>query len=335
MQILELAALYQDEGYTKIYHGHEEASQQFAENFLRRKNYNATDLQQILQCIAATKFDYQPQNTLEGIICDADLSNLGKTDYLEKQAKLRKEWEVLLNEKYSDKKWRKLNLQFFKDHQFYTPAAQRLYEEQKRNNLSLMEVARSKKKKKKKKKKSAGANVPLASSKSVQVMFKTASRNHLDLTNLADNKANIMLSICAIIITITIPLLPESLEQNRLLVIPSTILILTCLVTVIFAALATRPINMEGRTHLTKVKSGKSNLFFFGNFYNMNIQEYKEGMKVVISNEELLESSAISDLYYLGAALGKKYRLLRTCYTIFMIGMPVTVLGFALISILS
>ena len=35
-------------------------------------------------------------------------------------------------------------------------------------------------------------------------MFKTALRNHLDLSNLADNKANIMLSVNALIITIAI-----------------------------------------------------------------------------------------------------------------------------------
>ena len=90
--------------------------------------------------------------------------------------------------------------------------------------------------------------IPLADSKSVQVMFKTASRNHIDLTNLADNKANIMLSINAIIITITIPLMPTYLEQDMTLLIPATTLLLTCVVSVIFATLATRPISMKGVT---------------------------------------------------------------------------------------
>lgn len=327
IEVLELAALFHDVGYTKVYTGHEKVSQRIAETYLQERNYDAKQLQQILTCIAATKFDHQPQNVLEGIMCDADLSNLGKTDYFDKQARLRREWEIFLDERHSDKEWRKLNLEFFKEHQFYTQAARDFYETEKKNNLALMKDSKSKKEKGKGSKEKA----PLASSKSAQVMFKTALRNHIDLTNLADNKANIMLSICAIIITITLPLLPESLERDASLIIPSTILLLTCLITVIFAALATRPINMKGSTPLDKVKAGKGNLFFFGNFYNMDIQDYKEGMKEVLNSEELLENSAISDLYYLGSALGTKYRLLRTCYTIFMIGMTITVLAFALV----
>ena len=67
----------------------------------------------------------------------------------------------------------------------------------------------------------------------------------------------------------------------------------------------------------------------------MNIQEYTTGMKEVINNEEVLEDSAIRDLYFLGAALGNKYKLLRNCYTIFMVGITSTVLIFALIKMLN
>lgn len=324
-EILILSALFHDVGYTKTYDGHEEESKRIAESFLRENNYNGENIQQILTCIGATKFDYKPQNKLEGIISDADLSNLGKSGYMERQNSLRKEWEIFKEEKYSDKKWRKLNLEFFKDHEFFTQAARDLYNTQKQSNFLLM------KKTKEKGRKVAKVKNPLATSKSAQVMFKTALRNHIDLTNLADNKANMMLSINAIIITITMPLLSNLIRDNILLVIPAAILLLTCITSVIFAAIATRPINMTGEIPLETIKQGKGNLFFFGNFYNMSLEDYKKGMREVINNEQLLESSAISDLYYLGAALGGKYNLLRTCYTIFMVGMTLTVVAFIII----
>ena len=165
-------------------------------------------------------------------------------------------------------------------------------------------------------------------SKSAQVMFKTALRNHIDLTNIADNKANIILSINAIMITIALPLLSAYAPQNPQLIIPAVLLLITSISSIIYGALVTRPIQMNGLTDLSKLKEGQSNLFFFGNFYNMNIDDYRKGVKEIIQDEELLDQAIMTDLYYLGQALGKKYELLRKCYTIFMIGMSLTVLTF-------
>lgn len=329
-EILNLAALFHDVGYTEVYDGHEAVSQDLAQAYLQGQEYPTTKLQQVLACIAATRYEYQPQNTLEAIICDADLSNLGREGYLARQASLRHEWAHFRGETYSNKEWRKLNREFFNAHQFHTEVAQQMFGPTKKNNLALMKAA-----KKDKKGDKAKSTAPLASSKSVQVMFKTASRNHIDLTNLADNKANIMLSINAIIITITIPLLPTYLQQDMTLLLPAATLLTTCVVSVIFATLATRPISMGGITSPEQIRSGNSNLFFFGNFYKMTFSEYQEGMKTVINNEEVLEDAAIRDLYYLGAALGNKYRLLRNCYTIFMFGVTSTVLVFVLVKFIN
>ncbi len=334
LELLELAALFHDVGYTEVYNGHEAASQRIAEAFLAEQQYPEPSRQRIAGAIDATRHDGQPKNELEAILCDADLSNLASENYLDNLAHLREEWKHFRGEVYNDEEWRKLNRQFFRQHHYYTPAARELFDQNKQHNFDLMKSP-DKKKGKKKKKKGKGEQAPLADSKSVQIMFKTALRNHIDLTNLADNKANIMLSINAIIITITIPLLPTYLAQDMTLLLPAATLLITCMVSIVFATLATRPISMGGETSLEQIRSGKSNLFFFGNFYKMSIQQYKEGMKEVINNETVLEGSAISDLYYLGAALGNKYKLLRTCYTIFMLGITSTVIMFALVKLLN
>ncbi|MEO1411096.1 MAG: Pycsar system effector family protein [Bacteroidota bacterium] len=335
LEVLELAALFHDVGYIEAYDGHEAVSQGIAERFLIEQGYPEARCQRITAAIAATRYDCEPRNPLEAILRDADLSNLASEQYLDKLALLRAEWEHFRGEVYDAEEWRKLNRRFFKNHQYHTSVARDLFGPGKRANFDRMKSPDKKTKKNKKKKTPDRDLIPLADSKSVQVMFKTASRNHIDLTNLADNKANIMLSINAIIITITIPLMPTYLEQDMTLLIPATTLLLTCVVSVIFATLATRPISMKGVTSAEQIRSGKSNLFFFGNFYRMNIQEYTTGMKEVINNEEVLEDSAIRDLYFLGAALGNKYKLLRNCYTIFMVGITSTVLIFALIKMLN
>lgn len=183
-----------------------------------------------------------------------------------------------------------------------------------------------KKEKKKKKKKSSGGLVD--NSKGAQVMFKTALRNHIDLTNIADNKANIILTINAIIITIALPLLSTYASENHHLYVPAFFLISTNMASIVYGALVTRPGKMQGKTDLAKIKQGKSNLFFFGNFYKMNIEDYRKGVTEIISDEELVDKVIMTDLYYLGQVLGKKYELLRTCYSVFMVGMILTVITF-------
>jgi len=183
-----------------------------------------------------------------------------------------------------------------------------------------------KEKKNKKKKKDSGGLVD--NSKGAQVMFKTALRNHIDLTNIADNKANIILTINAIILTIALPLLSTYASENHHLYVPAFFLLSTNMASIVYGALVTRPGKMQGKTDLTKIKEGRSNLFFFGNFYKMNIEDYRTGVTEIISDEDLIDKVIMTDLYYLGQALGRKYELLRTCYTVFMVGMILTVATF-------
>jgi len=94
--------------------------------------------------------------------------------------------------------------------------------------------------------------------------------------------------------------------------------------------MATRPIKMLGSIKSEKIKEGKSNIFFFGNFFKMNSAQYHAAVNEVINDQEILEKTIINDLFYLGKALGDKYTKLRICYLIFMIGITTTVIVFAI-----
>ena len=161
-------------------------------------------------------------------------------------------------------------------------------------------------------------------------MFKTTLRNQIYLTNIADNKANIMLTINSGIITLGIPLLFRLIEDNPYLKYPVSALILTCLLSIVFATLATRPTKMVGTTNLNNIEKGNTNLFFFGNFFKMPKNEYREGLKKIVENDKFLDKTIVNDMYYLGLSLGRKYSHLHTTYSIFMIGMVATVVVYAL-----
>lgn len=325
-EILQLAALFHDTGFTKVYTGHEEVSKEIAKSFLEDQSYDLKRMEKVLRCIEVTRYGVRATTQLEEVIQDADLNNLGNSErYNEVLAGLRHEWKVFLGKEYSDREWHEMNYKFIKNHVYRTEVAQEDFQEPLQENLKSMKKMVKKGKKKGKQK---IAEDGISNSKSAQMMFKTALRNHLDLTNLADNKANIMLSVNALIITIAMPLAASYVADNVQILFPIASLLLTCLVSMIFATLATRPIHMEGRTDASFIENKRSNLFFFGNFYNMKYDEYESGMKQVLRDEEHLESSIMRDLFYLGSTLGEKYRLLRLCYTIFMFGISISVLIF-------
>mgnify|MGYP000704351297 CR=1 FL=1 len=163
----------------------------------------------------------------------------------------------------------------------------------------------------------------------VETMYRTAYRTHVNLSSIADNKANIMLSINAIIISISISTLVPSFETNEKLQIPTIVLLVVCLGSIIFATLSTRPKITEGTVTREDIINRKSNLLFFGNFYNMNLKDFDWGMMEMIKDSDFLYSTMTRDLYFLGIVLAKKYKYLRYCYSIFMYGLIISVIVFA------
>ncbi|HRD82777.1 MAG TPA: DUF5706 domain-containing protein, partial [Saprospiraceae bacterium] len=52
-------------------------------------------------------------------------------------------------------------------------------------------------------------------------------------------------------------------------------------------------------------------------------------MQFIAADENRLDSAILRDLFFLGKSLGRKYTQLRTCYTVFLSGIGITVLIFA------
>jgi hypothetical protein len=139
-----------------------------------------------------------------------------------------------------------------------------------------------------------------------------------------------MLSVAALIISLALPILGTNLMDNPHLLVPTILLLTVCVVSITYATLAIRPIATKGVTTLDDINKKQSNLFFYGNFYRMRYSDYAEGIKYVVSNSEFLDSSITRDLFFLGVALGRKYIFLRRCYNVFMFGMIIAVLAFAI-----
>jgi predicted metal-dependent HD superfamily phosphohydrolase len=333
LEMLNLATLFHDSGFSETYAGHEDVSIRLAREFLTARNYPPERIEIISNMIEVTKLDVKPRTMLEALVKDADTSSLGKNHFHIYTNSLRKELNTLQNAVLSKKDWSKANLRFLDEHEYYSQVGKERYEPIKAENRRLLQdeiMVNDKEKVEEKEAKKKPVNT-IANSKSAQTQFKTALRNHIDLSSIADNKANIMLSVNALIITFALPLLGRLIADNKLLLVPTMMLLTVCVISMIFATLATRPIPMKGYSSMESILAKKSNLFFFGNYFKMTFDEYEQGMNATVADDDILDTTIMRDLFFLGKTLGAKYAHLRKCYTIFMYGIIATVIAFVIV----
>lgn len=348
MALLEIAAWFHDTGYTKGPNGHEQRSADNAENFLKEKGVAPKDIQEIKSIILSTQLPQKPTTLLEKIICDSDLNHLGKSSYWERCVKVRQEFMITQNKIMTEKEWLAFEINFLENQAYHTEIAEGNWGKKKRKHLRQLKRLRlelfpteeeqmlQKKKKKKKKKQTAqsikdGSPVQIKQlnlGRGVETMYRATYRTHVNLSAMADNKANIMLSINAIIISIVLSTLVPQLEDRPNLLIPTLLLLATCLMAIVYATLSTKPKVTEGKFTREDIEQKRSNLLFFGNFYNMEVKDFHWGMTEMIKDEDFLYKSMTTDIYWLGKVLAKKYRLLGLCYNIFMYGLITSVIAF-------
>ncbi|UGU15275.1 DUF5706 domain-containing protein [Sinomicrobium kalidii] len=338
-EILQIAGWFHDTGYIRSRHNHEEESAQMAEAFLKAEGYPEDSIATVKDCILITKKNGKPSNLLQKIICDADFSHFASKNYMEISDLLREEFRLLDGKDYTDISWAEENINMFEEHhKFYTAYAIANWQPQKGKNLLKLKKNLSKLREKKEKDKLKKADLKRKKKKAetpergVETLFRVTLRNHTNLSNIADSKANILLSVNAIIISLALSTLFPKLDKasNSYLLIPTIIFMGFSVASIAFSVLATRPNVTRGKFSRQDVKDKKVNLLFFGNFHKMSLEDYEEAMKEVREDKEYLYNSLTKDLYYLGKVLDKKYRLLRITYTVFLVGIIISVIAFGI-----
>jgi len=344
------AAYFHDLGYyVAEAKGHEERSAELAQEFLTPLEVDEATINQVKGCILATKIPQQPQNLLEQIVCDSDLFHFGTDEFGERNKLMRKETEITKDITIDKNDWRKSTITFLESHHFHTDYAKLLLDKVKSENLEKLL------KKSEEKEKAANANAvttenkaadktstenkpaenkkkdkktPVKTDRGIETMFRISSTNHQRLSDMADNKAHLLLTVNSIIISVLLSMLLRKLDEYPHLTIPAFLLVATSVITMVFAILATRPTIPSGKFTRQAIEEKNVNLLFFGNFYKMSLDEYAWGMRQVMDDYEFLYGSLIRDVYAQGVVLGKKYKLLRKGYNIFMFGIIVSVIAF-------
>ena len=168
----------------------------------------------------------------------------------------------------------------------------------------------------------------LGTKRGIETLFRTNYRVNMDLTSLADAKANIMISINGLIVSILIASIAPGIEKNPWLLIPTSLFLIGCLGSLIFAVLAARP---RVTSHVVTRESAienRTNVLFFGNFHHMPQEDYVYVMKEVVQDPTQIYEMMIKDIYGVGSVLQKKYEMIRRSYTVFLGALVVGVVGF-------
>lgn len=177
---------------------------------------------------------------------------------------------------------------------------------------------------------STPTKTPEQSEKAIQNFFTTAERNHIQLSGLADKKANTILAVCALIISSVLSGSAKIFKAgiDEYVFIPTGIFLFFMILTMILSIMTTMPKLSAGIFKMDDVKNHKVNLAFFGNFHKMKLEEYEWAVKYMQEDPKEIYKMLTTDLYFLGSVLDRKFRLLNLTYLLLVIGVVISIISY-------
>lgn len=336
--VLLLAAVFHDLGYIKGHNDHEQFSAEMAEDFLKEHQVERPLVEQVKKLILSTRKSATPETELEKMLHDACWAFLGRKRFFRRAQLLEMEYEQVHQKKISKKKWNRKMLNLQLETAFLTSYGLEEYGSRKNKNTvkQQQELAESRKKSIRKK---TGKNF----GRGIDTLYRVTLRNHINLSSIADGKANMIISINTLVLSILITagtaglsIESLSLAKNLDLVIPVFLLMLSSLAAIFFAVLSAMPKVSGAPLEFDKdsLDPRRVNLLFFGNFLRLGKEDYVAHLRELKKDQELLYDDLARDLYNLGVVLQKKYRLLTIAYQVFIGGLVISVLAFLIMTIL-
>ncbi|MEO6035259.1 MAG: Pycsar system effector family protein [Verrucomicrobiota bacterium] len=150
-------------------------------------------------------------------------------------------------------------------------------------------------------------------------MLRQTRAHHVQLSSMADMKANMLLTMSAVVITLSAPRVAGPNFQW-----PFAVLIVFCLLTVGLAAYAVMPKLplASSREPLPAIDNPHFNLLFFGDFIRLDYPTFEASMEKMMNDPSRTYEAQVREVYVLGLFLAaKKYRFLRLAYISFIVGL--------------
>lgn len=173
---------------------------------------------------------------------------------------------------------------------------------------------------------------PIKKGRSRETLFRVAYQHQGQLIQLADYKANLIISISATIISGIVALVgfgfaSQMVEKYRyILIAPAVVIVVACLMALIYAIQAARPKFVS--SHTSRTSDNRSSILFFRSIASFSQKDYLARMKTLLESEDNIFEQMTIDLYNQGIVLKRKYDLLRNAYMVLMIGFVASVVAF-------
>lgn len=289
--------------------------------------------EKISKLMLSVEDDSEDKNIEEQVLYDAHYSFLGQKKLNRKSKQRALELnpeEDLLNE------YRRV-FELISNHKYRTAYAIEKFGQRKAKNsqklLETIQKEEAKNKKRKRKSRKLG--------RGIETMYRTIYRNHINLSSIADAKANLIIRVNTIILSIIITLggtgytfFEQGFFKYSRFTIPVMVFVAGSLLAVIFAILSARPKVTNKEVSKKRLLGKESSILFFGNFTALDKKDFVREMSLFRKNDDRVYDSMSVDMYYLGLVLDKKYKLVKYSYNTFMIGLTLSVLSFMAIFML-
>ena len=149
-------------------------------------------------------------------------------------------------------------------------------------------------------------------------MMRQTRAHHVQLSSMADAKANMLITVSSLMITIAVGFVKDERLQYA-----GVTLVAFCIVTVLMAAYVSMP--KLRRTAPRDPSSPTFNPLFFGDFSSLPLERYEQVMEGVMADASTTHTAAVREVYVMGQYLAKqKYRYLGWAYVCFIGGLMVT-----------
>lgn len=308
------------------------ASRQLALQFLQAEQQPERLRQKVSYLLGLTDLVERPGSPTGQVLWDALVALQFAGNYAESQKLRRKEREQLAGELIAGPAWRQEELGRIRGLQCFTAEGKARYEPALARNVRELE-----------RRVWEEASAPPreepirpTNGNPVSTYFRSAYQTHIHLSAIADRKAQMLLSVNALLISVLISVLSYSnlAETRPMLLIPVMLFLLFGLSSLLFAVLSVRPRVSRHPVEGMPEAERRGSLLFFGNYTRLDADRYVEEMTALCADGAELQKAMHRDLHALGMVLDRKFRTVGMAYNLFLAGTLGGVASFLLVQFL-
>jgi len=329
-EVLLLSAWFHDAGYVVAGNADREKSIELARAFLIRHG----QLEGLADAVAACLQVVDDGDTHDGlaheVLHDALLAPLANKNHVEEVELLRLEEEGRTGKRYSDAEWTQSRIDYLYQHSYRTRWAQLEYNGQRAKNIVRLQKLLRRQLEEATEHQADEAKVAKTLGRAVEKIFGDLTSNQFRLLSIADRRTSTMIHVNAIMISLMVGLVLRKIDEYRHLLVPTVVLLCVNLAVVILSILSMRAgRGTVGRFLRDEAPAYDANLLVVSNEDDVRLPGYLAGMNELLADGPALQKAMIEYLYFGRKQLIRRRKTLQLTYDIFISGLAIALVFFA------